>query len=103
MRTAIIMDIDNTLTPPRQPIREEMVRLLSCLSVPFHVAAGSHMELLKSQFFDPLYHFGFRGSFEAFVSNGAVHYHCDYARETSLRLISAFNIRDHLVKKTTPS
>jgi hydroxymethylpyrimidine pyrophosphatase-like HAD family hydrolase len=90
------LDIDGTITPPRQPIQEEMVHLLCRLSVPFHVAAGSHLPLLQQQFFHPLYDFGFRGSFEAFVSNGAVHYRADYREGPNLELISEFDIRTFL-------
>ena len=96
MNTAVLLDIDGTMTPPRQPIQEEMVRLLRRLSVPFHVAAGSHLPLLQQQFFHPLYDFGFRGSFDAFVSNGAVHYHADYREGPALQLISEFDIRGYL-------
>jgi phosphomannomutase len=96
MKTALAIDIDNTLTPPRQPITREMVEVLSCLRVPFYVAAGSHIALLQEQFFRPLYDFGFRKQFDAFVSNGAVRYHCDYSVEMSIRMISEFNIRNYL-------
>ena len=70
--------------------------MLGRLSVPFHVAAGSHLPLLQQQFFHPLYDFGFRGRFDAFVSNGAVHYRADYREGPSLELISEFDIRDYL-------
>jgi hypothetical protein len=73
-----------------------MVEILKRLVVPFHVAAGSHIELLRDQFFEPLYAFGFRKQFDAFISNGGIHYHCDYSKEMSLDLVSAFDIRDHL-------
>ncbi len=96
MKTALAIDIDNTLTPPRQPITREMVEVLCRLRVPFYVAAGSHIALLKKQFFIPLYDFGFRKQFDAFVSNGAVRYHCDYSSEMSIRMVSEFNIRNYL-------
>ena len=73
-----------------------MVDFLRRLTVPFHVAAGSHMPLLEGQFFHPLYDFGFRGSFDAFVSNGAVRYRADYAEGPDLRLISEFDLRSYL-------
>jgi hypothetical protein len=73
-----------------------MVRFLCGLAVPFHVAAGSHLPLLQGQFFHPLYDFGFRGTFDAFVSNGAVHYHADYREGPDLQLISEFDIRAYL-------
>lgn len=96
MNTAVLLDIDGTITPPRQPIQEEMVGLLRRLSVPFHVAAGSHLPLLQQQFFHPLFDFGFRGAFDAFVSNGAVHYRADYREGPNLQLISEFDIRRYL-------
>lgn len=96
MKTALALDIDSTLTPPRQPITRQMVEALGHLNVPFYVAAGSHFSLLQNQFFQPLYDHGFRKQFDAFVSNGAVHYHCDYSKEMSVELISEFNIRNYL-------
>ncbi|MEW6089093.1 MAG: HAD-IIB family hydrolase [bacterium] len=96
MQTAIMFDVDNTLTPPRQPINETMAEILKHLSVPFHVVAGSHRSLLEKQFFKPLYNFGFRGQFSAFVSNGAIHYKCDYSNDMSIELVSQFNIRQYL-------
>ncbi|MBI4825204.1 MAG: hypothetical protein HY807_02095 [Nitrospirae bacterium] len=96
MKTALALDIDSTLTPPRQPITAQMADVLGRLNVPFYVAAGSHFSLLQGQFFTPLYGHGFRGRFDAFVSNGAVHYHCDYSKEMSIELVSEFNIRNHL-------
>jgi phosphomannomutase/hydroxymethylpyrimidine pyrophosphatase-like HAD family hydrolase len=96
MKTALAFDIDNTLTPPRQPINKTMTEVLKRLRVPFFVAAGSHLSLLQDQFFRPLYDFGFRKQFDAFLSNGAMRYHCDYSKGMSIKLISEFNIRDHL-------
>lgn len=96
MKTALALDIDSTLTPPRQPITAQMSDILGRLNVPFYVAAGSHFSLLQGQFFKPLFDHGFRGRFDAFVSNGAVHYHCDYSKGMSIDLISEFNIRKYL-------
>ncbi len=96
MKTALLFDIDSTLTPPRLPITESMVRVLRKLSVPFHVAAGSHMELLEEQFFQPLFEFGFRGQSEAFISNGAIQYHCDYSSRPTISEVDMFDIREHL-------
>jgi HAD superfamily hydrolase (TIGR01484 family) len=96
MKTALALDIDNTLTPPRQPLNETMTEALIRLGVPFFVAAGSHLSLLQDQFFMPLYEFGFRKRFDAFLSNGAVRYHCDYSHEMSVELVSEFNLREHL-------
>ncbi|HUP03828.1 MAG TPA: hypothetical protein VMU19_07565 [Bryobacteraceae bacterium] len=96
MHTAVLVDIDGTITPPRQPIQAEMVQFLGRLTVPFHVAAGSHLALLQHQFFQPMFEHGFRGSFDAFVSNGAVHYHAEYARTPNLKLVSQFDLKAHL-------
>jgi len=96
VKTILLFDIDATLTPPRQPINREMVDVLKKLNVPFAVAAGSHMELLQDQFFKPLFDLGFRGVFDAYVSNGPMQYHCDYTKEPSTELVYAFNIREHL-------
>jgi hypothetical protein len=95
-QTALILDIDNTLTPPRQPLTERMAHILDQLLVPFHVAAGSHLELLRGQFFEPLYHFGFRKQFDAFISLGGVHYRCDYSKGMGMEIVSSFDIREHL-------
>lgn len=94
--TVLLFDVDSTLTPPRQPIRREMVDILAALTCPFGVAAGSHLPLLRPQFFDPLYEHGFRGRFDAFVSNGAIQYRADYAQEPKLNLVDEFDIRRHL-------
>ena len=97
MRTELLFDIDSTLTPPRLPITESMVAVLKKLTVPFHVAAGSHMELLEEQFFKPLSHFKFTGHFEAFISNGAIHYHFNYSSDPPIvKEIDAFDIRSYL-------
>ena len=96
MKMAVLLDIDNTLTPPRQPLTEQMAEALKALCVPFHVAAGSNFELLQEQFFEPLHRFGFRGRFEAFLSNGAMHFRCDYSGSLSVEPVSAFDIRVYL-------
>lgn len=95
-KTALVLDVDNTLTPPRQPIEQEMANILNRLRVPFLIAAGSHLPILKKQFFEPLYQSSFRKTFDAFVSNGAIHYHCDYTNEMSIEMVSEFNIKEHL-------
>jgi hydroxymethylpyrimidine pyrophosphatase-like HAD family hydrolase len=97
--TALLFDIDKTLTPPRLPITESMVKVLENLLLPFHVAAGSHLELLLKQFFEPLFEFGYRKQFDAFASNGAIHYHCDYSKDMSIDLVSKFDIREYLGEK----
>ncbi len=96
MKTAIVFDIDSTLTPPRQPLNKQMTDVLNRLRVPFFVAAGSDMLLLKEQFFNPLYAFGFRKCFDAFISNGAIQYQCDYSSGMSINKVSEFNIRNYL-------
>ncbi len=96
MKTVIVFDIDGTLTPPRQPIKKEMVEILNNLKIPFYVAAGSDMELLEEQFFIPLEKYGFINNFEAFISNGAIHYHCDYSNGCNLNLSSGFKFKNHL-------
>jgi hydroxymethylpyrimidine pyrophosphatase-like HAD family hydrolase len=93
---ALVMDIDGTLTPPREEMKREMADALSNLCVPFFVAAGSDLPLVKSQFFDPLRKFKFRGRIEAFLNNGASHYRCDYGRGYSISAIKKFDIRKHL-------
>lgn len=96
VKKAVLLDIDNTLTPPRQQLTRQMAEILKRLRVPFHVAAGSHITLLQEQFFEPLYRFGFRKGFDAFLSNGAIHYRCDYSEVASIEVVSEFDIRDHL-------
>jgi phosphomannomutase len=93
---ALLFDIDGTLTPPRHELEGEMAAALGRLRVPFHVAAGSDLALVEPQFLDPLWRLGFRGGFEAFVSNGAAHYRCDYGSELSIVERSAFDLRTHL-------
>jgi phosphomannomutase len=95
-RLALLFDIDGTLTPPRQPLRPAMAAALGRLNVPFHVAAGSDLPLVKPQFLDPLAESGFRGEFEAFLSNGAAHYRCRYAAELAIVKQSEFEMRRHL-------
>ena len=67
---AIVFDIDNTLTPPREPLDKDMAERLSALGRPFALAAGSDRELLMSQFFEPLHAHGYRGEFDACGSLG---------------------------------
>lgn len=90
------MDIDGTLTPPREPLLKEMAVALGQLKVPFHVAAGSDLTLVESQFLRPLYEFGFRKDFEAFLTNGATHYHCPFASRYVIEVVDAFDFRRHL-------
>ncbi len=96
MSLALLLDIDGTLTPPRQDLRREMADALGRLNVPFHVAAGSDLALVEPQFLAPLWEFGYRGGFEAFVSNGATHYRCDYGSALAIVKRSEFDLRQHL-------
>jgi phosphomannomutase len=96
MNEVLLFDVDSTLTPPRQPITQEMVRVLSRLVIPFHVAAGSHLALLEHQLLNPLGSHGYRGWFYAFVSNGANCYRCDVHDRLDVRLRFEFSIRQHL-------
>lgn len=93
---ALLFDIDGTLTPPRQDLRREMADALGRLNVAFHVAAGSDLPLVEPQFLRPLWELGFRGGFEAFVSNGAAHYRCDYGATLAIVQRSEFDLRRHL-------
>jgi phosphomannomutase len=93
---ALVIDIDGTLTPPREPLRREMADALSKLRVPFFVAAGSDLPLLRGQFFNPLKKFKFRGRIEAFLNNGASQYMFDYSKGFSISVIKKFNLRKHL-------
>jgi len=45
-RSAVVFDVDNTLTPPRRPLEPEMAAALQHLSVPFFVCAGSDLRLI---------------------------------------------------------
>jgi hydroxymethylpyrimidine pyrophosphatase-like HAD family hydrolase len=92
----LLMDIDGTLTPPRQSLRREMADALARLQLRFHVAAGSDLALIESQFLNPLWDFGCRRDFEAFLSNGASHYHCPFRERYAVELVEEFNFRRHL-------
>lgn len=92
----LLMDIDGTLTPPRCTLNEEMAKAIISLNTPFSLAAGSDLPLVQSQLLEPLYNFGFRGKFDAFLCNGAMHYRCDYSKRLSVELIKDFDIRQHL-------
>ncbi len=95
MGLALVFDIDGTLTPPRQRLRPEMATALKGLKVPFHVAAGSDLPLVGPQFLEPLWELGFRGDFDAFLSNGAAHFRCRYGRELSIDRVEEFHFRGH--------
>ncbi len=95
MELALVFDIDGTLTPPRKRLRPEMAAALKGLKVPFHVAAGSDLPLVDPQFLEPLWELGYRGDFDAFLSNGAAHYRCRYGRERSIDKVEEFHFQGH--------
>lgn len=95
-KTALLMDIDGTLTDPRKPLQKEMAEALSKLNIPFFVAAGSHLHLIELQFFKPLWEFGFRYDFEAFLSNGAAHYRCNFSLSYDIELLYEFDFKKYL-------
>jgi hydroxymethylpyrimidine pyrophosphatase-like HAD family hydrolase len=98
--SALVFDIDNTLTPPRLPLEVEMADALRDLRVPFALAAGSDLPLLEHQFFGPLHSFGFRGVFDAFVCNGASRYRCTYEEPTfHLECIDDFSLEKAIGKE----
>jgi phosphomannomutase len=90
---ALLMDVDGTLTPPREPLPIEMAEALQRLTVPFHVAAGSDLALVEPQLLVPLWKFGFDGKFEAFLSNGAAHYRCDFTVGMKIEKRTEFDLR----------
>ncbi|HVZ36448.1 MAG TPA: hypothetical protein VG963_28660 [Polyangiaceae bacterium] len=96
MTAAFVFDIDNTLTPPREALERDMADRLGSLGQPFALAAGSDLELLMSQFFEPLHAHGFRGEFDAFVCNGASRYRCQCGRGVELTAVDEFSLRSHL-------
>lgn len=98
-KPALLFDIDNTLTPPRQPLNREMAEVLKQLGRPFYVAAGSHYDILESQFFRPLFEFGYRGRVHAFINNGARHCEFDYSDTFSMSIVSDFDFQAHLGKE----
>jgi phosphomannomutase len=93
---ALLMDIDGTLTPPRQPLLVEMADALKGLKVPFNVAAGSDRPLVEPQFLKPLWDFGYRRKFESFVDNGATQLTCDFTEEYKIAEAFKFSFADHL-------
>jgi hypothetical protein len=95
-RHAVILDIDNTLTPPRRPLEADMAQTLRSLSIPFFLGAGGDLRLALEQFIEPLYEFGYRGTFDAFLCNGPTRYRCELFETISTRLIRGFEMRQHL-------
>jgi hypothetical protein len=96
MRAAIVFDIDNTLTPPREALDRDMAERLGALRRPFALAAGSDLGLLMSQFFEPLHAYGYRGEFDAFICNGANRYRCRSAAELEVSPVDEFSLVRHL-------
>jgi hypothetical protein len=93
---AIVFDVDNTLTPPRHPLRPVMASALCRLAVPFALAAGSDLDIMKDQLLEPLHAFGFRGSFDAFLCAGATRYRCALGDRLEVRIIDDFSLEEHL-------
>lgn len=96
MTLAIVFDIDNTLTPPREALDRDMAERLGALGRPFALAAGSDLGLLMSQFFEPLHAYGYRGEFDAFICNGASRYHCRSGDELVVTPVDEFSLAAHL-------
>jgi hydroxymethylpyrimidine pyrophosphatase-like HAD family hydrolase len=96
MTTALVFDIDNTLTPPREALDREMAARLGALEPPFALAAGSDLELLMSQFFEPLHAYGYRGEFDAFICNGASRYRCRSGEQLRVEPVDEFSLHAHL-------
>ncbi len=96
MNTALLFDIDGTLTIPRQPLGAEMAEALKAINIPWHVAAGSNLDLVIPQFLQPLWDFRCRRDFEAFVSNGSAHYRCPFSETFSIDEILLFDFEEHL-------
>ncbi len=96
MNTALLFDIDGTLTVPRLPLNREMADALGAINVPWHVAAGSNLDLVVPQFLQPLWDFGCRRDFEAFVSNGSAHYRCPFSERFSIDEVLLFDFKNHL-------
>jgi hypothetical protein len=96
LKRAVVLDIDNTLTPPRRPLQEDMANALKRLKVPFFLGAGGDLRLVAEQFIEPLHEFGYRGSFDAFLCNGPTRYRCDLSDQVAIRLLRNFEMRRYL-------
>ena len=96
MKNALVFDIDNTLTPPRRPLNQEMADILKGLEIPFFLVTGSDLPLIKDQFFKPLHEFGFRSEFDAFLCNGATRYRCKFSDTFSIETIRDFDFQNYL-------
>jgi hypothetical protein len=95
-KCTVVLDIDNTLTPPRRPLEADMARALRGIKIPFFLSAGGDLRLAYEQFIEPLHGFGFRGAFDAFLCNGSTRYQCELFEQPSVKLIRDFEIRDYL-------
>ena len=73
-----------------------MADALKRLRVPFVLAAGSSLDIVSDQFLAPLHAFGFRGTFDAFLCNGASRYRCACGDDLGIELIREFSIEQHL-------
>jgi HAD superfamily hydrolase (TIGR01484 family) len=98
MKTALVFDIDNTLTPPRRPLERKMSEVLTSLEVPFFLVAGSDLPLIQDQFIKPFYDYGFRKEFDAFLCNGATRYRCNLADIISIDTVRDFDFCSYLEK-----
>lgn len=96
MREALLLDVDNTLTPPRRPLAATMAEVLMALRTPFCLVAGSDLALIRGQFLEPLLGFGFRGEFDAFLCNGSTWYRCRLADDLEVELVEQFSFDRHL-------
>ena len=96
MREALLLDVDNTLTPPRRPLEAGMAEVLKALQVPFFLVAGSDLPLIRGQFLEPLLAFGYRGRFDAFLCNGSTWYRCELAGGLEVELVEQFSFERHL-------
>ncbi len=97
--TLFVFDIDNTLTPPRERITAEMTTVLAQLPYTFHVNAGSDLNLVQDQLFEPMHAHGYRGEFDGFLCNGTLRYRCRFAdagEGPDIELIRDFAMRDVL-------
>jgi phosphomannomutase len=96
MRSALVFDVDNTLTPPRKTLRVEMADALKALTQHFVLAAGSDLPLVEGQFLQPLHDFGYRGELDAFLCNGASRYRCVFGDQLTTKCIDEFSLVAHL-------
>ncbi len=101
MNLAIVFDIDNTLTSPRKPIEPEMVKVLMSCRVPFFLAAGSDLSIQEGQLLEPMHRYGYRGTFDAFLCNGASRYRCTMNDRVRVECIRDFSITGHIGERAS--